>query len=53
MVSVKESEQLGLGLNLIEAFNKIQSSLLYSKRLKYWSNVKVVRVIELMDEVIC
>lgn len=49
----EENEKLGLGLNLIEALNKIQSSLLYSQRLRFWSNLKVVRVIEFMDEVLC
>ena len=48
-----ENEKLGLGLNLIECCNKIQSSLYYSERFKFWSNLNVVRVIELMDEVLC
>ena len=52
-MNAQENEKLGLGLNLIESFNKIQSSLLYSKRFKSWSNLKVIAVIGLMDEVLC
>ena len=52
MVSVEESEKLGLGLNLIEALNNL-SLIRNSMYSKIWIHLKVERVIELMDLVLC
>ena len=54
MASVEETEKLGNGLSLIEAYNL----LLNKERFDSWNNrvrimMKIQKVINLMDEVLC
>ena len=56
MVSVKESEQLGNALNMLEALNglllkKAPSRKRYQGRI--WISLKIEKVIEFMDGVVC
>ncbi len=54
MASVEETEKLGLGLNLIEALNKLMLRTRYDKfSVRSNLQIKIQKVIELMDEVLC
>ena len=52
----EENEKLGLGLNLLEALNGMLLNITkrnYSTVRKVFIHLKIEKVIELMDEVLC
>lgn len=56
MVSVKESEILGNGLNLLEALNGLLLHKSPSRKSfisRIWIVHKITKIVELMDEVVC
>ena len=48
-----ENEKLGLGLNLIEAYNMVGTLSKYSKKIKSRMGIHIQIVINKMDEVLC
>lgn len=56
MVSVKESEQLGNAINILEALNSMILKMTkrnYSAIKKVFIHLKIEKVIEFMDNVVC
>lgn len=56
MVSVDESEKIGNLLNVLEALNGLllkKASKRKSFISRVWIHLKIEKVIELMDEVVC
>ena len=56
MVNVKESEQLGNAINILEALNGLllkMTKRTYSANRKVFICIKIEKVIEFMDGVIC
>lgn len=56
MVSVKESEQLGNAINILEALNNMllkMTKRTYSANRKMFIHLKIEKVIEFMDSVVC
>ena len=48
-----ENEKIGLGLNLLEALNKMLLTKGKRQLNRIWITLKIEKIIELMDEVLC